>query len=552
MLKRTRLSLAIGAAFGAGLAGLTPAVLAQQQLDRVEITGSSIRRVDAETALPVTILRVEDLVKQGVTTAEQAVQRIAANQSNVGISQSIGATTGGTANADLRGLSAASGSFANKTLVLLNGRRIINHPFDAAAVDLNAIPLAAITRIEVLRDGASAIYGTDAIGGVINFILRRDYQGIEVAGEYQVPEESSAGQIKRVSLAAGFGSLEKQGFNVFGSIDYREQKVMKATDRSFASTGILGPTPADITAGTSGTSFPGDAGGFEPSGPNCNPPSSIPVNNAAGMFASCRYDFTRDIDIIPENEQLTLLLRGALALGKDHVVSLEYLRAENEVHCARGAVTGQPIHPRHQPVLPGRCPVTAVPGFGAGAIANWREVPAGKRTSHDDTTTERLLLDFTGNFGGGWDYRAGVGRSESESVASVSNGYLSDTIVQDGVIAGTVNPFGPQTAAGQAVLDAATIKADTLIGTAKVDFIDFRVTKDLFQMAAGPLSMALGAEYRKEESQFTATAINSELINTLGIDPDSDTMGDRKVYGAVCRVCDPHRENPRSDLGGAL
>ncbi len=91
MLKRTRLSLAISAAFGAGLVGITPPVLAQQQLDRVEITGSSIKRVDAETALPVPIIRVEDLIKQGVTTAEQALQRIAANQSTLGISGAIGA-----------------------------------------------------------------------------------------------------------------------------------------------------------------------------------------------------------------------------------------------------------------------------------------------------------------------------------------------------------------------------------------------------------------------------------------------------------------------------
>ena len=78
-----------------------------------------------------------------------------------------------------------------------------------------------------------------------------------------------------------------------------------------------------------------------------------------------------------------------------------------------------------------------------------------------------------------------------------------------------------------------------MIGTAEVDFIDFRVTKDLFQMAAGPLSMALGAEYRKEESQFTATAINSELINTLGIDPDSDTMGDRNVKALFAEFAIP-------------
>ena len=103
--------------------GITPPVLAQQQLDRVEITGSSIKRVDAETALPVTVLRVEDLQKQGVTTAEQALKHIAANQYNVGISGAIGSGTAGAAQADLRGLSAASGNSGNKTLVLLNGRR---------------------------------------------------------------------------------------------------------------------------------------------------------------------------------------------------------------------------------------------------------------------------------------------------------------------------------------------------------------------------------------------------------------------------------------------
>ena len=191
MWKRTRLSLAIGAAFGAGIASFTPTVIAQQTqtLDRVEITGSMLRRTDAETALPVTVIRSEELMRQGVTTAEQVVQRISANQSFVGVSQSVGATTGGAAQADLRGLGAQSA--ANKTLVLLNGRRLANSAISGleGAVDLNAIPLNAIDRVEVLRDGASAIYGTDAIGGVINFILRRDYVGIELAAEGQWPRD---------------------------------------------------------------------------------------------------------------------------------------------------------------------------------------------------------------------------------------------------------------------------------------------------------------------------------------------------------------------------
>ncbi|MDH3461344.1 MAG: TonB-dependent receptor plug domain-containing protein, partial [Burkholderiaceae bacterium] len=118
----------------------SPLALCQVQLERVEITGSSLRRVDAETALPVTVIKVEDLVRQGVTNVEQALARVAAIQSSLGASSVVSSMTGGKAEADLRGLSGPTATFANKTLVLLNGRRIANHAFDAAAVDLNAIP----------------------------------------------------------------------------------------------------------------------------------------------------------------------------------------------------------------------------------------------------------------------------------------------------------------------------------------------------------------------------------------------------------------------------
>ena len=180
MFRRTKLCSGLMLAFGGTLAIGVSSALAQQQLERVEITGSSIRRIADETALPVTIIKIEDLTRQGVTTTEQAIQRIAANQSNFGASASIGATTGGKSEADLRGLGGPTGQNGNKTLVLLNGRRLANHAFDAAAVDLNAIPLAAIDRIEILRDGASALYGTDAIGGVINFILKRELVGLDL------------------------------------------------------------------------------------------------------------------------------------------------------------------------------------------------------------------------------------------------------------------------------------------------------------------------------------------------------------------------------------
>jgi iron complex outermembrane receptor protein len=538
MFNRTRLAAAVSAAVGAGLTAVLPAtVLAQTTMDRVEITGSLLRRVEAETALPVTIIKAEDLVKQGVTTAEQAVQRIAANQSNFGVSQAIGATTGGKAEADLRGLSAASGTNANKTLVLLNGRRIANHAFDAAAADLNAIPLSAIDRIEVLRDGASAIYGTDAIGGVINFILRRDYQGIDISAETQRPQKDG-GETDRVNLTAGFGSLSKNRFNVLASLDWRKQKVLEAAQRDFSNTGILGTTRADITAGTSGTSFPGDLNGFEPTAPNCAPPGSIPrFSNPdnTGTFETCRYDFTRDIDIIPENEQLTGLLRGSLALGS-HIASLEYLRAKNEATSRVAAAPTSHLMPQSSPFFPAGAPLTpgGIPDLNnpggpnvPGGVANWRQIPAGKRTSGDDTTTQRLMGELQGAFGA-WEYRTAIGQSRNKSAASVKRGYVNDDLMAAGVFNGVINPFGAQTAAGQAAIDAAQVVADTLIGENKVRFLDARVTTDLAQLPAGPLAMAVGAEYRKEESFFEATPITAALPS-LGIDSESDTKGDRNV-----------------------
>jgi len=548
MLKRTKLCTSLMIAFGSGIA--VPA-MAQQTFERVEITGSSIRRVDAETALPVTVIKVEELTRQGVTNAEQAVARIAANQSNYGGSQSVGATTGGKSEADLRGLGGPTGANGNKTLVLLNGRRIVNHSFDSAAVDLNSIPLNAIDRIEILRDGASAIYGTDAIGGVINFILKRDYQGFEISAQAQQPQAKGGGQTSRVNATLGWGSLATNGFNIMGSVDFRNQHVLEAAQRKFAETGIL---RGDVVSGTSGTSFPGDLNGFEPTLPTCNPPSSIP--NPAGT--ACRYDFTRDIDIIPQNQQATTLVKGSFAITPDHVGSIEYLHSKN-LQTSRVAPaptshrmpTTSPFFPAGATPTVGGIPDINNPGGPnvPGGVANFRQVPAGKRTSGDDTTTSRLLAELGGNFAGGWDYKAGLGTSRNTSVASVSRGYVNDGLVQQGVFDGVINPFGAQTADGQAAFDAAQVSEPTQIGKAHVNFIDFKVSRELMQMAGGAMGFAFGAEARKEKSSFEATDITAEL-GSLGIDSESDTSGKRKIYAAFVELNLPVMKNLEINVAG--
>src|SRR5450432_1013545 len=183
-----RLSLAVMQALGASLAvSLVAGPAAAQQAaqrERIEITGSSIKRIEGETALPVTVITRQDIERMGAATTEDILKRITASTAMYSDStQGVGYAV---SNANLRGLGASS------TLVLLNGRRLANQAFGSIggfnaspqAVDLNTIPFSAIERVEVLRDGASAVYGTDAVGGVINFITRTDYRGGEVSVMY--------------------------------------------------------------------------------------------------------------------------------------------------------------------------------------------------------------------------------------------------------------------------------------------------------------------------------------------------------------------------------
>src|SRR5690606_38704596 len=152
-----------------------------RSLDRVQVTGSRIKRADVEASLPVTVIQRAEIEAQGITSAEQLLMHL-----NIGGNGSDNlAANAGIAPADLRGNNGVSGANlrgqgADATLVLLNGRRVAAHGLRGTAVDLNSIPFSAIDRVEVLRDGASAVYGTDAIGGVINFITKTDYTGLQV------------------------------------------------------------------------------------------------------------------------------------------------------------------------------------------------------------------------------------------------------------------------------------------------------------------------------------------------------------------------------------
>ena len=152
----------------------------------------------------------------------------------------------------------------------------------------------------------------------------------------------------------------------------------------------------------------------------------------------------------------------------------------------------------------------------------------------------------------GWDYKTALGTSKNKSEASVKSGYLDDDVMQAGVFNGVINPFGDQTAAGQAAIDAAQFfDKPTLIGSFKVDFADLRVSRpDVLKMPAGSLGVAFGVEYRKEKFDYNALPINAVLINSLGIDPDSDIVGSRKAAAAYAELSIPVIKDLELTLAG--
>src|SRR5256712_3549892 len=229
-----RITPALSIAFGAGLvtAPVAPPAFAQQTIERVEITGSSIKRIDAETALPVQIVSRQEIEATGSANVEQFLQGLGValqgNSNSVAASAS-GVVSGGVSGVSLRGLG------SQRTLVLIDGKRVSagGTLTDSTTVDVNHIPASAIERVEVLKDGASAIYGSDAIGGVINFILRKDYKGGEVT-PYANYTQHPGGRGWGASGLLGWGNMATDNFNATVSFDYKKQDALYGRDRDFA------------------------------------------------------------------------------------------------------------------------------------------------------------------------------------------------------------------------------------------------------------------------------------------------------------------------------
>ncbi|MBB5370902.1 MULTISPECIES: TonB-dependent receptor [unclassified Janthinobacterium] len=490
-------------------------------MQRVEVTGSSIKRLASETALPITSIKADDFVKQGLTTAQEVLSTISMNQSSQSSSQSVGSGTGGQSVADLRGIG------SDKTLVLLNGRRIASHPFNGSSVDLNIIPISALERVEVLRDGASAIYGTDAIGGVINFITKRSVKGGSVSVEHYQPQKAGGGDESRLNLSGGYGDLNQDGFNVFGVVDVHRQSALSAADRAFSASGYI---PGKGVDNLSGTTFPAnfyDTGNGLVGNPafasGCVGPNLY--KNTAGKN-TCAMDVTPFIDAIPKTQQESFLGKASFKLNQDHLATIEYLhsRSTNQAHISPPPMSNIGLlMPSSSPYYPGGSGgVPAVPGLsGQDLDISWRPVASGQRSGYDTSTSDRLVLALEGVLGA-WDYNAGLSYSVSKATSAFTGGYLNDQRIIDGIANGILNPFGAQSAAGEAYLQDSVLKGEYLSAKMTSTALDAKISRELFNLPAGAVGFAVGTEFRNEKAEYN---VNRELASQASSSGYADALG---------------------------
>ena len=445
---------------GAGVAGSRP-----NDEGDIVVTGSRIKRDPNDSALPLQIITTQEIQRNGISSPEQLLSFLTTN-GNAGDNL---ASNADVVSGQQRGNNGAS--FANlrnqgsgATLILLNGRRVAAHGLQGSAVDVNQIPFSAIERVEVLKEGASAIYGTDAIGGVINFILRKDYQGVGLTGFVDLAEEGDH-TIYRTSAIAGYGDLAAQGFNVMGAVSYATSGELRGNQRDFVDTfqPLRGLSPD--TRGTpfatifplAGTFFPNAAatplipgstrrasGGINvldlPGGEGCDvidgqgPYDEQLWTTPEAAFA-CAWDTGRAAVLQQPWETLTWIARGIARFG-EHEVSLEATGSDatakkrfSDVQITPNTSTQNYAHPVGAPgydLVYSRL-IGAFPELAARPRApssyRWRCTECGRREIVTDTQTARYALGVDGPLFARWDYRAGLSFAESESQSELGSGF---------------------------------------------------------------------------------------------------------------------------------
>ncbi len=616
------LAISAPAAFAqnAPLAGTTvPAAAAQAgnqnvaQLGRITVTGTAIKRTSIETPSPVTVITAKQIQQSGLTSVADVVRTIAADNSGTIPLAFTAGFANGSSGVALRGLT------VNSTLVLIDGKRTAAYPLaddgERSFTDLNTIPLNAVERIEVLKDGASSIYGADAIAGVVNIILYPSWTGSQATAQIG-GSQKGGGASQDYTFLTGTGDLNTNNYNAYLSVEYQTQRPIFNSKRSFPldacdlsslgiANGCVGGNPANGGAGVTGSIYgvvaPATVTGTNPDGtPNlltgkqiagtsfqplrpCPTPVTYP-GTGPGTGTGCAYNQIADFgQIAPETAsysmdgRITVNLNptttGYLNASYDQfrVVSQNgggaTIRATTPINFGNivlpPLLAGGTLNPNDPFATAAGCAgLTSnpgsnvnIPGCQYAKIAyNFGDLP-GFGWLTDVNHVMRVVADVNGALSQTWSYD--VALNLNHSWLNVNGyGYLNSTQLLKDVADGSYNFVNPSLNS-QAVRDALSpVLAKT--STADENEFDFSITGPLASLPGGPLSLALGTQWRYE-AQDDGPLNPGNLALNLG---SAQTIGHRNVAALFAELDAPlldsleadlsAREDHYSDFGGAF
>ena len=526
---------------------VTPAV---QELERVTVTGSNIRRLQSETPSPVQVITFEDMKKSGATSVQQVLQSLTANGQGT-LSQGFsGAFASGASGVSLRGLTVGA------TLVLIDGHRSAPYPIgddgQRSFVDIANIPFDAVERIEVLKDGASAVYGSDAIAGVVNIILKRSFRGTRLNVDVGTSAKGD-GSSYHASGITGFGALDRDGYNFYITAEARKQTQIRYADRGgqFTQTDFTKTGGYDVTAGVinplnaglprSGTGYITDADGkIAGFFPGCDD-----AKLAAGK---CTYADTWS-QIQPATQNYNLVTRYTMKLPADWQLSVQgtyfQSRAQQTAGPSRafaggyqGITSGPGVTPTVLAALdPSSIPSTN-PSFPKGTglssgLLRYTFLDVGPTVTDTNARTTRLVADLNGTLGS-WDLSAAAGYTEVK-LDLRGRGSVNSANLQQALNSSTA----PYLVGGQNTAAVLSFIAPTLMASdsSKLSFLHVGASRELIALGGGPLALALGADYVQRKQNALAPAdVAAGLIDSFS---NNFTIGDQTVKSVYAELVAP-------------
>ena len=562
------LSSAISAVIA--LSSLAPGyVVAQTSADgeiieEIFVTGSRIRTGRQAASIPVDVVSAEQIKLSGFQNIEQVLNNMPqfVPSRTASTNSTANPTATGAATLDLRGLG------PQRSLVLVNGRRYTF--FDSSqTTDINSIPASLIKRVEVVTGGASAVYGSDAVAGVVNFILRDDFEGVEFRSQFNQTTQGD-GNATDFTLTMGGNFAEDKG-NAVVAFNYLDRDAIMTTDRGFSSSVLTDGNDANGNRAL----VPGGSS-FVPNGRFTGLPSSTAAIGAiAGMDAALAaagltgidgngfipdasgtsvrpftrpgdlYNYTLDNFLRIPQERYNITVLADYDVGEDAKIYFEGAYSHNETTTGFApAFINQvlPIEVNNPYISPELSNVLQlIDGSEVGAGANdglvglgvrRRLVEAGPRRNNDTRNAFRALIGVDGTISD-YDYNAYYSYARSDNTqtqqGNVSRSAFAAGILSSGGAAPIVNPFGPNiSAAGVSFIDIAA----TNIEVTELNVFGATLSGELFDLPAGALAATVGTEWRSSSASFNPdeALLTGDVAGFNSIDPAAGEIDVRELF----------------------